>query len=289
MELMSQVKDLKDYLKLIKMDGTNRENIKEGQTVGITLRQDYRSGKITTGVVKKVLTNASHHPHGILVELEDGSVGRVKEINGKGIVSQPNVNKTPYEVPEEKTDSIEDIIGGGENEFVEFKSSVLWSNNLSNEEIQKSNSKYIKKFGNKASKLIIAKSIASFLNTIGGNLVIGVKENKDSNADEIIGVSGEFGKLKNKDPCVDGYRRMLMDEVIKVFLPKHVCNHLINFIKITFPIIEEKEVCLISIKKCDEPVFVKFAAKEMFYIRTDAESQEIIGSDITNYCRKHWK
>ncbi len=61
--------------------GNARENIKVGISVGIVLKQDQRSGKITRGIVKRILTNASFHPHGIKVELEDGRVGRVKEIN----------------------------------------------------------------------------------------------------------------------------------------------------------------------------------------------------------------
>ncbi len=60
-----------------------RENIEEGLIVGIVLKQDQRSGKITQGIVKKVLTNSSFHPHGIKVKLESGRVGRVKEIHSK--------------------------------------------------------------------------------------------------------------------------------------------------------------------------------------------------------------
>ena len=60
--------------------GNNRANIKTGLNVGIVLKQDQRSGKITKGVVKRILTNSSSHPHGIKVELEDGKVGRVKRI-----------------------------------------------------------------------------------------------------------------------------------------------------------------------------------------------------------------
>ena len=64
-------------------NGTSRENIKQGLSVGIVLKQDQRSGKITRGIVKKILTNSSFHPHGIKVQLEDGRVGRVKEIQSK--------------------------------------------------------------------------------------------------------------------------------------------------------------------------------------------------------------
>ena len=61
--------------------GTNRENIKPGTSVGIVLKQDQRSGKITRGIVKRILTNSSYHPNGIKVELMDGKVGRVKVIH----------------------------------------------------------------------------------------------------------------------------------------------------------------------------------------------------------------
>lgn len=62
------------------MDGTKRINIKPGLHVFIVCKEDQRSGKLTEGVVKDILTNASVHPHGIKVRLEDGQVGRVKEI-----------------------------------------------------------------------------------------------------------------------------------------------------------------------------------------------------------------
>lgn len=62
-------------------EGIYRDKIKVGSNVGIVLKHDQRSGKITRGIVKRVLTNSSYHPHGIKVELEDGKVGRVKKIH----------------------------------------------------------------------------------------------------------------------------------------------------------------------------------------------------------------
>lgn len=62
------------------MDGNKRENIKIGSKVRIVQKQDQRSGKLTEGVVSRILTNSPTHPHGIKVMLEDGLVGRVKEI-----------------------------------------------------------------------------------------------------------------------------------------------------------------------------------------------------------------
>ncbi|MFT6924998.1 MAG: putative repeat protein (TIGR03833 family) [Psychromonas sp.] len=63
------------------MSGTQRSNIQKGLTVSIVLKQDQRSGKLTEGVVKDILTNSTFHPHCIKVRLEDGQVGRVKTVN----------------------------------------------------------------------------------------------------------------------------------------------------------------------------------------------------------------
>jgi uncharacterized repeat protein (TIGR03833 family) len=62
------------------MNGKDRKEIKPGLTVEIVLKQNQRSGKLTRGIVKDVLTNSSQHPHGIKVRLETGEVGRVKSI-----------------------------------------------------------------------------------------------------------------------------------------------------------------------------------------------------------------
>jgi uncharacterized repeat protein (TIGR03833 family) len=62
------------------MSGNERVNIKPGLRVSITLKQDQRSGKLTEGIVKDILTRSAVHPHGIKVRLQDGQVGRVKEI-----------------------------------------------------------------------------------------------------------------------------------------------------------------------------------------------------------------
>jgi uncharacterized repeat protein (TIGR03833 family) len=63
------------------MDGKNRADIKPGLEVDIVLKADQRSGKLTRGVVKDILTKSAHHPHGIKVRLIGGQVGRVKAIH----------------------------------------------------------------------------------------------------------------------------------------------------------------------------------------------------------------
>jgi uncharacterized repeat protein (TIGR03833 family) len=62
------------------MNGKNRKDIKPGLRVAITQKPDQRSGRLTGGIVKDVLTKSAYHPHGIKVRLETGEVGRVQEI-----------------------------------------------------------------------------------------------------------------------------------------------------------------------------------------------------------------
>ena len=62
------------------MEHQERSNIKPGMEVDIILKKDQRSGALTRGIVKRVLTSAAKHSRGIKVMLEDGQVGRVQAI-----------------------------------------------------------------------------------------------------------------------------------------------------------------------------------------------------------------
>ncbi|MGL4819360.1 MAG: YwbE family protein [Bacilli bacterium] len=65
------------------MSGTMRSNIAIGSKVSVVQKQDQRTGKLTEGVVQRLLTKSATHPHGIKVMLEGGIVGRVKEVHDK--------------------------------------------------------------------------------------------------------------------------------------------------------------------------------------------------------------
>ncbi|MEY4505008.1 MAG: hypothetical protein RL154_1305 [Pseudomonadota bacterium] len=60
--------------------GKTRANVQIGKKVAVVLKQDQRSGKLTEGIVKDILTNSPTHPHGIKVRLQSGDVGRVQNI-----------------------------------------------------------------------------------------------------------------------------------------------------------------------------------------------------------------
>ena len=178
------------------------------------------------------------------------------------------------------------ILAGGESERVEFKSSALWSKSYSKEDISASDSREVHKYGRDASRIIIAKTIAGFLNTEGGDLVIGIQEHKDGKANEITGIETDYPKLK--DPCTDGYRRMIIDEIIRKYLPSEIFHQLTRYIRIHFPRYHDKTLCWLEIQKAEEGIFLKIQDEEHFFIRVDAETRQISDRALVDYHRRHF-
>ncbi|PYF06786.1 YwbE family protein [Ureibacillus chungkukjangi] len=63
------------------MNGQNRKDVIPGITVDIVLKKDQRTGTLTRGIIKDILTKSPNHPHGIKVRLTDGQIGRVQQIH----------------------------------------------------------------------------------------------------------------------------------------------------------------------------------------------------------------
>jgi tetratricopeptide (TPR) repeat protein len=203
-------------------------------------------------------------------------------VSGQDAAKQPALSAMPSIADE----TFQALVRGGENEFVEFKSSALWSKSFSKEDISASESRDVHKFGRDTSKIVIAKTIAGFLNTEGGNLVIGIRENKSGASNEIIGIEKEFSRIR--DPCADGYRRMLIDEIIRKYLPPEIYHHLGRYVRVHFMNAEDHTLCWLEIKKADDAVFVKIQDDELFFIRIDAETRQIADKALVDYVRKRF-
>ena len=267
--------------------GNDIDNLAVGMAVEINPQRDRSRKKCVSGLIAEILTRSSHHPHGVLVSLENGEIGRVKKIISKSTASKAQTT-TSLEKIQENDDSInlESLIANGENHFAEYKSSTLWSVKLSDQQIKESSSPEVKRYKRDASKFIIAKTLAGFLNSDGGNLLIGIKENKSVQKDEVIGIESELSKLK--DQCIDGYRRMIIDQIIKLYFPVNIFHHFNNYFEISFEKFEEKTICWIQIKKSDEQVFINHNKIEYFFVRIDASTREIHGREIVDYCMKRF-
>lgn len=263
------------------MSKITRSELNVGMHVQISPQSDRSRKARKSGIIKDILTNSDSHPHGILVLLDSGEKGRVTALDSD------NISTVVKNEQASETFNINSKIQAKENHNVEFKFSALWSSEYTREDIEAHNPKSqdLYAYGQSTSKIIIAKTLAGFLNTDGGTLIIGVLENKTSQKDEIAGIETDMSKLK--DPCEDGYRRMLVD-LIKDYFPTHIFNHFNQHLKIYFEEIESKLICAIEVFPSNESVFVNFKDKEHFFIRTDATTRELSGSAIVDFCKKRF-
>jgi hypothetical protein len=162
------------------------------------------------------------------------------------------------------------LIRAGENENVEFKSSLRWD--------------YREQKVNPVLETVILKSIAAFANGKGGTLIIGVNDEV-----EILGLKPDFNTLKKKD--VDGFELHLRRLIKNQFGISFTTAHL----QVMFPEVEGKTLCVIRISPSHHPLYLKTKNKngnetEKFYVRMGNASQEIASlHEIHQYIRNRFE
>ncbi len=187
-----------------------------------------------------------------------------------------------FVILEDEPGVAEALIRGGETDHTEFKLCTLWSADLTKDDIGASDSPEVRKFRNNASKFIIARAIAGFLNTDGGDLLIGIEEARIENSIRIAGLESDYHKMHEADRSPDGYRRMIIDSVVRKYLPE-IADTASRFLHISFPMVSGKTICRIHIQPAERPVFVSTGSEEIFFIRTDASTRPITGRSLTDY------
>ena len=123
---------------------------------------------------------------------------------------------------------------------------------------------------------MIAKTIAAFLNSEGGDLLIGVDDNQNA-----LGLEKDFETLSKKN--IDGFGLRLV-EVIKKYIGGGYSSH----IKITFPDYDETKICQVKVARSGKPVFTTFEGREDFFIRSGCSSQPLSREDQSIYEKEHW-
>lgn len=164
--------------------------------------------------------------------------------------------------PEEVID-YEGIIKDGENDYVEFKSSLRWDFEQGNV--------------NKLMEYVIAKTIAAFMNSEGGKLFIGVADDG-----EVLGIEKDCQTLKNKNK--DGFLLQLT-QVINQYLGKEFNQ----YVSAKVVEIQGKEICVVTVTGSAMQVYVQNAGKEEFYIRASASSQPMSIREANEYIKTHWE
>jgi len=152
---------------------------------------------------------------------------------------------------------IAEIIADGENEKVEFKSSIRYD--------------YFRKTTNRDLEMVIAKTIVGFMNAKGGKLILGVDD--DGN---ILGLEKDYKTLKHKNR--DGYEREIF-RVISTQLGHEACfsNH------ISFYVVDEKEICVIAVEPSKKPVYVNDGENTTFYVRTGNATYPLTVKETVDY------
>ena len=172
--------------------------------------------------------------------------------------------------PQQEVVDITHLLKQDENRFLEFKSSLRWD--------------YRQEKPNPKLEMVIVKTIAAFGNSDGGHLLIGVDDDK-----KILGLENDFNSLKKKD--ADYFEIYLRNILHQVFGVKYTTN----YVRITFPTVEHKEICAIQIFKANEPAYIKTKDKsgniiEKFYVRSGNSSQELSSlQDINDYIFDRFK
>jgi predicted HTH transcriptional regulator len=157
----------------------------------------------------------------------------------------------------------QEILAGGESEFIEFKSSLRWD--------------YRQEKLNKALEHVIAKTISAFLNASGGTLFIGVDDTGN-----VLGLIPDYQCLSKKNS--DGFLLALTD-VINRYLGKKIHR----FISARIINTGESEICMVTMTSSDTPVFVGTGNEQEFFIRATASSQPLNMSEALEYIKSHWK
>jgi len=240
--------------------------IKKGMKVEILTR----AKKNIIGIVEEIGTKSN--PNGMMVLLKTGEIGRVQKIIGEKPKSEAEL-----------------LIKKGESYKLEFKAEALWSLNYTNQQISESKSNDLHTYKHKASKVIIARSIAALLNSQGGNLVIGIKENKGESF-EIVGIEKDLEKLKaqSKDFSTDGYKRMIIDDIIRPYFPFKIYNSLNEYISFSFEEVNGKIVCNIKIQPSRSKIFLNLEGRKIFMIRTETETRQIVDEELVDYCMRRF-
>jgi len=177
-------------------------------------------------------------------------------------------NKFLQELKEETKEKVKEvdwkeIIAKGENNFVEFKSSLRWD--------------YKENQVNKNLEYVIAKTISGFLNSEGGTLIIGADDDG-----VILGLDKDYSTLGKKQNR-DGFLLTLV-QVVNNYLGKEFNQ----YISVKIENVDGKDVCIVEISDSGSPVFINYHGSDQFFIRASASTQPMSMKEANEYINLHW-
>ncbi len=155
-----------------------------------------------------------------------------------------------------------ELIGDGENQYVEFKSSLMWD--------------YRRQRANKDLYEPVMKNVTAFMNTRGGVVLIGVDDQG-----EILGFEPDLNALHK--PNVDGF-----ENAFNMAFNKMVGVEFRRFVDVNFAAVDGRTICVVSTRPSTQPVYLTHKGTEKFYIRTGNSSQPLSMSKAAQYIGEHF-
>ena len=200
-----------------------------------------------------------------LVE-QDGTVGVLRNIPSPTETAEQIealIDRTldlPAAAPPVRTP--QELIAAGEGQFVEFKSSLMWD--------------YRQRRANKDLYEPVMKNVVGFLNTRGGTLLIGVD---DEGA--VLGLEPDYGVMKKNDK--DGF-----ENVFNMAFGSMIGLEFRRYVEVAFPVVDDREICVVTVTAADQPAYLTNKGVEKFYIRAGNASQALTVSKATQFIRSRF-
>ena len=171
-------------------------------------------------------------------------------------------------IPEIEPDAIDEhgvrhLMVGGENKRVEFKSSLRWD--VDEQKV------------NKVLEDVVAKTIAGFLNTTGGTLLIGVND-----SGRAIGLAGDYGTLKGQSR--DAFE-LHLQQIVARDLGEAMSA---SYLTVNFHEIDDEDICQVTVDSSDQPVYVENASHALFYVRLGNLTRALPVDETVQYVHRHW-
>jgi len=161
------------------------------------------------------------------------------------------------QLEEELGRGVGSLIRGGESERLEFKSTARWD--------------LRRNAGNKELEMEILRSLAAFMNSGGGTVLIGVADDGS-----IVGLEHDYHTLRSKNR--DGFERFLMDRVAAV-LGGEVCR----LVHVVFHEAEGKDICRVTVEASQRPAFVHEKGRSVFFVRTGNATRELDAEEVVRH------
>ena len=230
----------------------DRKIIDTPAVLSITLRQGWLARRLSYGTL---VISSSTSPDTDLVRDIPNPGFHAERIQGLVVPeTAPQVEFEPKEVQE--------LIEGGENQYVEFKSSLMWD--------------YRRQSANKDLYEPVMKNINGFLNTRGGAVIIGVDD-----AGEVLGLDPDLNTLSKSN--VDGF-----ENAFNMSFNRMIGVEFRRFVDVAFPQVGARTVCVVTVRPADQPAYLVHKGTERFFIRAGNASQPLSVSQATRYIQAHF-